>query len=107
MQWKIFDSAPTSLALCYHRASPASFCCSCDFSPHSVPSYVVFVPFAAFICDFDSWLTDILRLFISLSVGVELLYIAVRVCVCVFVANVALAVASGRYADADAGDGSS
>jgi hypothetical protein len=37
----LVDFAPTSLALCYHRASPASFCCSCDFSPASLPSYLV------------------------------------------------------------------
>ena len=91
LRWKIFDFAPTSLTLCYHRASPASFCCSCAFL--SLP-----YPLVPFSCRFlrrsailtGGFVVEFLGLFISFRVGVQLLYIVD----CVYVANVALAVAS-------------
>ena len=36
---KLFNFAPTSLELCYHHASPASFCYSCDFSAQKPTKY--------------------------------------------------------------------
>ena len=60
-----FECAPTSLALCYHRASPAGFYCSCDFSPPSIPSYPVFCAQVLFRATFVSRRCAIIDLFIA------------------------------------------
>jgi hypothetical protein len=65
LRWKLFDFASTSLALCYHRVSPASFYCSCDFSPPSILSYAVFYAQVIFRPTFVSRRGSIIDLYIA------------------------------------------
>jgi hypothetical protein len=66
LRWKLFDFAPTLLALWCYRASPASFGCPYDFSRPSLPFDPVFVRFVAAICNCDRYfIVRILGLFIS------------------------------------------